>query len=38
MTPEVERGLERLKDSKRTGHETTHWTDLILHDFGCFEN
>lgn len=37
MTPEGERDLERLKDSKRTGHQTTHWTDLILHNFGYFE-
>jgi hypothetical protein len=38
MTPEGERGLERLIDSKRTGHQTTHWRDLMLHNFGYFEN
>jgi len=38
MTPEGERGLERLKDSKRTGHQTTLWRDLMLHNFGYFEN
>jgi hypothetical protein len=38
MTPEGERGLERVNDSKRTGLQTTHWTDLILHNIGYFEN
>jgi hypothetical protein len=38
MAPESERGLEGLKDSERTGHQTIHWTDLMVHNFGYYEN